>query len=136
MEQIQFDSGMVSYRVNGKGVLRFNPADPNLYARFMQLGEKISQMEAQLNDIQDPAVQFQQADAGIKELLSWVFGRHNDFDALLGGVSLLAVATNGNRVLDNLLQALEPILASGVRQYAQELTSNAVAAAKQRRDRC
>lgn len=136
MEQIQFDSGMVSYRVNGKGELRFNPADPNLYARFMQLGDKISQMENQLNELQEPAARFQQADARIKEMLGWVFGAHNDFDALLDGVSLLAVATNGNRVLDNLLQALEPILAAGVRQYAQELTDTAVAAAKQRRDQC
>lgn len=136
MEQIQFDSGMVSYRVNGKGELRFNPADPNLYARFMQLGDKISQMENQLNEIKDPAAQLQQADARIKEMLSWVFGAHNDFDALLDGVSLLAVATNGNRVLDNLLQALEPILAAGVRQYARELTEHAVAAAKQRRGQC
>ena len=136
MEQIQFDSGMVSYRVNGKGELRFNPADPNLYARFMQLGEKLSQMENQLNEIRDPAAQLQQADAKIKELLGWVFGAHNDFNALLDGVSLLAVATNGCRVLDNLLQALEPILAAGVRQYAQELTNTAVAAARQRRDQC
>ena len=30
MEKIQFDSGMKEYRINGKGVLRFNPADPNL----------------------------------------------------------------------------------------------------------
>lgn len=136
MEQIQFDSGMVSYRVNGKGQLRFNPADPNLYARFMQLGDKISQMENQLNELQEPAARFQQADAKLKEMLGWVFGAHNDFDALLDGVSLLAVATNGNRVLDNLLQALEPILAAGVRQYAQELTNTAVAAAKQRRSQC
>lgn len=136
MEKIQFDSGLVCYQVNGKGVLRFNPADPNIYARFLQLGEKFRQVESRLLELKDPAQQLQQADAEIKNLLGWVFGGHNDFDALLDGVSLLAVAANGKRVLDNLLEALEPVLAEGVRQYAGELTRQAQTAAQNRRSQC
>ena len=36
MEKIQFDAGQRSYRINGGGILRFNPCDPNLYRRFME----------------------------------------------------------------------------------------------------
>ena len=136
MEQIQVDNGQVCYRVNGKGVLRFNPADPNIYARFMELDVKFKELENQLLALENPGEQFQQADVKIKELLGWVFGSHNDFNALLGGVSVLAVASNGRRVLDNLLEALEPILVAGVRQYAGELTRQAVAASQKRRSQC
>ena len=38
MEKLTFDSGIRSYRA-GAGVLRFNPSDPNLYARFLQVLE-------------------------------------------------------------------------------------------------
>ena len=41
MEKIQFDSGVRSYRINGGGILRFNPGDPNLYSRFLEAGEKL-----------------------------------------------------------------------------------------------
>ena len=46
-------------------------------------------------------------------------GQHgNDLDAVLGGVNLLAMGSNGQRVIANFLTALEPILAQGVRQCA------------------
>ena len=45
MENIQFDSGMQCFRVNEKGVLRFNPADPNVYVRFQQALESLQQLE-------------------------------------------------------------------------------------------
>ena len=48
MEKITFDAGVKSYRINGGGVLKFNPADPNLYARFMEAVEKIKELELDL----------------------------------------------------------------------------------------
>ena len=44
MENISFDSGMQQYRINGGGVLRFNPGDPNLYARFLESADKIREI--------------------------------------------------------------------------------------------
>ena len=41
MEKISFDSGVKSYKINGTGVLRFNPGDPNVYARFLQAADKL-----------------------------------------------------------------------------------------------
>ena len=125
MENIQFDSGMQCFRVNEKGVLRFNPADPNIYARFLQLHDKLGEMEQELGREETVATQLQLADRKIKELLSWVFGSHNDFEQILDGVSLLAVATNGQRVLQNLLDALEPILHKGLHECAAQLIRQA-----------
>lgn len=133
MENIQFDSGMQCFRVNEKGVLQFNPADPNIYARFLQLRDKLQQMEQELRSEQSVSQALQLADRRIKELLSWVFGQHNDFDEILGGVSVLAMAGNGQRVLSNLLQALEPILVQGAQDCANELTRQAL---EEREQRC
>ena len=48
MEKIQFDAGQRSYRINGAGILRFNPGGPNLYARFLESVEKLQKVEAEL----------------------------------------------------------------------------------------
>ena len=45
MEQLFIDSGIKEYQINGKGVLRFNPSDPNVYARFLELVPKIESIE-------------------------------------------------------------------------------------------
>lgn len=35
MQTLQIDTGVEEFEVNGRGVLRFNPGDPNLYHRFL-----------------------------------------------------------------------------------------------------
>ena len=62
----------------------------------------------------------QEADRKMKEILNWVFGYGNNFDAILGGVNLLAVAKNGERVVTNLFAALEPGLLEGAKKCARE----------------
>ena len=47
MEKISFDSGMRAFKL-GDGVLRFNPADPGVYSRFLQCGEKLRIIEEEL----------------------------------------------------------------------------------------
>ncbi len=133
MKRIKLDSGLEEVAI-GCGVLRFHPADPNLYVRFQEAVEKLQQVEQELTE-QAPqdgtaAVQLlQKADKKMKALLNWVFGAGNDFDSILGGVNLLAVAKNGERVVTNLFDALEPVLLAGARTCAGEQ----VAAAKNRR---
>ena len=134
MEKLTFDTGLKCYRINGGGVLKFNPADPNVYARFMDAVEKIKQMEKTLAEMAgDPLEQMCQVDKTIKETLSWVFGEENDFDSLLGGVNLLAVASNGQRVVANLLEALLPVLTQGAQLCAGQQVAAAKAKAKARR---
>lgn len=124
MEKIQFDSGVRSYRINGAGVLRFNPGDPNLYSRFLEAVEKLKAVETELTEHTE-AVQGEEivklmtrADEKMKGILGWVFGPENDFQKLLGGVNLLAVADNGERVVTNFFAALEPVLVEGAKRCA------------------
>lgn len=127
MEKIQFDAGQRSYRINGNGILRFNPGDPNLYARFMEAVEKLQAVETELMQ-QGESAQGENivklmgsADEKMKSILNWVFGGDNDFHKLLGGVNLLAVADNGERVVTNLFAALEPVLVDGAKRCAADL---------------
>ena len=143
MEKIDFDSGIMEFKVNGSGVLRFNPRDPNVYARFLEAADKIRDVETALTeqaksleeqDSGKAAVKLMaEADKQMKEILGWVFGENNDFDKILGGVNLLAVAGNGQRVVTNLFVALQPILVEGAKRCAEDKTREAVAKANARR---
>lgn len=143
MEKLIFDSGIKEYQL-GNGVLRFNPADPNVYARFMEALEKIQVLETEL--VEDAKAQITpeteaksgeivvqllaKADREAKNILNWVFGSGNDFAQILNGVSLLAVGENGERVITNLIHALTPIIQEGAEKCAQQQTGAAVAKAK------
>ena len=142
MEKISFDSGVRSYKINGAGVLRFNPGDPNVYARFLEAADKLQEVEtalvaeAKIIPEADGGAVVQllnRADREMKGILSWVFGQENDFDKILGGVNLLAVADNGQRVVTNLLEALQPILVEGAERCAKEKVDAALKKAKSRR---
>ena len=140
MEKIIFDNGIRDYKL-GSGVLRFNPGDPNLYARFLEAAEKIQAMEKELlqqaktmeSSGEHVVKLLQEADSKMKQTLGWVFGEANDFDKLLGGVNLLAVASNGERVVTNLFNALQPILVAGAKALTKEKVDAAVSKAASRR---
>ena len=131
MEKIQFDVGQRSYRINGGGILRFNPGDPNLYSRFLEAVEKLQEAEKELTQqaetarAEDIVKLMQHADEKMKNILGWVFGESNDFHKLLGGVNLLAVADNGERVVTNLFAALEPVLVEGAKRCAGQQAEKA-----------
>ena len=146
MEKLCFDDGLKEFQVNGNGVLRFNPADPNLYGRFLDVLETIREVEKELvasakrlEQCQDSGAAvlrlMREADRKLKGLLDGAFGEGNDFDALLGGVNLLAVAGNGRRVIENLLEALQPVLAEGAEAGAKQEAEQAVAEARLERAR-
>ena len=147
MEKLIFDSGVKEYQINDNGVLRFNPSDPNVYSRFMNAMEKITGTEKRmvekakvLQTSEDAGKNgaavlalLAEADREIKEILAEVFGPENDFNAMLGGVNLLAVAGNGERVVTNFLAALQPIMVEGARKCAQQQANGAVAQAQMNR---
>ena len=130
MEKIQFDSGLRSYRINGGGILRFNPCDPNLYSRFAEAVEKLQAVETELTQQAETAGEQEilklmgEADEKMKSILNWIFGGSNDFHKLLDGINLLAVAENGERVVTNLFHALEPVLIEGAKLCAGQLAKN------------
>lgn len=143
MEKLIFDTGIKEYEVNGAGVLRFNPADPNVYARFMDATNKINDIEKEMakraaeidgesDETRGAAVLtiMRDADNEVKKALAVVFGEHNDFNKLFEGVNLMAVAGNGERVISNFFTAIEPIIVSGVKTCV----SDEVEAAKAERE--
>ena len=143
MKKIHFDSGIKEYSLNGQGILRFNPGDPNLYARFFEALDKIQALteemttQAEKNDGElsgrDTVMLMQQTDRKVKEILSWTFGGNNDFDKILGGMNLMAVADNGRQIITNLLEALQPVLAEGAKQCSDQQVQIAMKNAEDRR---
>lgn len=149
MKTLNFETGVAEYKVNGKGVLRMNPGDPNLYARFFDAQDKLLEIEKDLEEqgrslpdlpenateekmaeIGESRVRFlQDADRKVKALLNQVFPG-NDFEALFGGVNVMAVTSNGERVITNFLAALLPILSAGVDACAENKTTAAVEQAR------
>ena len=134
-EKLIFDTGIKEFDVNGNGLLRFNPSDPNLYNRFMSVHSEIEAIESDIQqrrteELTSEAVLEMMADYDrrVKEKLSYVFGPENDFDKLLGGVNLMAMTTSGNLVVTNLLNAIYPIIEDGVKQYAKMEAAREVAA--------
>jgi hypothetical protein len=145
MEQIKFDSGMKKYRINGNGVLEFNPSDPNVFARFLEAVDSIGAIEAELTQKaaaisaetagEDTLRLMAEADCKMKALLGTIFGSHNDFNQILQGVNLLAVADNGERVVTNLFSALEPILVDGAKLCTGQVKAQALQKARARRSK-
>ena len=147
MENIVFDTGIREYRINGGAILRFNPSDPNLFMRFLRGAEKVSAMESDLTarfrELQTTGSPekrtaamleiMDEADNALKTLLTDIFGPENDFHQVLDGVNLLAVAGNGQRVITNLLQSLQPVLVEGAEAYAGTKAEDALAQANARR---
>lgn len=146
MINLNIDSGIREYKINGEGVLRFNPCDPNLYSRFMAAGEKIQAVEEKLveqakkynGESADSHGELilrllADADKEVKQILTEVFGQENDFDRILNGVNLLAVGSNGERVITNLLSALLPVFQDGIEKYIKMNSNMAVQQAQQNR---
>lgn len=124
--KLSFDSGIKEYEINS-GVLRFNPSDPNVYGRFLTAAEKIKSVEdsmiasgANAQTGEDVIRLMVEADRKVKDILRDVFGRDNDFDPIFDGVNIMAVASNGERVITNFMEAIAPIVAEGAEKCAQQ----------------
>ena len=142
MEKFVFDDGVREFQVNGGGVLRFNPGDMNLYGRFLEAAEKIRTVETELVAAGQQSLDgagvlrlMVEADRKLKDILGWVFGEGNDLDAVLGGVNLLAVAGNGERVIVNLMTAVRPVLEAGAKACVRAQVDRAVEDAEAERAR-
>ena len=140
MRELNFDSGIVEYRVNGKATLSFNRSDPNLYNRMQELNGKLAAIDSDLKKEKDAAEDglalvklFSAYDKRIKAELSFVFGEQNDFDAIFEGQNVLSIAGNGKFLITHFIEALQPIIESGVKEYAKLEAANAVAQAKRER---
>lgn len=144
--KLMLDDGVLELDINGRGLLRFNPSDFNLYERFCRLAKELPEIEKQyVAEVEEQGeadglelagrelARAKEIDADIKRRLSDVFGKENDFDQLMGGVNLMAFGKNGERVITNLLNALTPYLTDGINSHMQGAAAKAVAEAKAER---
>ena len=141
MENFSFDTGMKEYRMDNGKVLRFNPSDPNVYANFMDAIPVLEGIEADMmakgrslaaEDVAGALNVMREADKDIKRELGKVF-TENDFEDILDGVNLMAVASNGQRVISNFRDVMTPIFEDGVKRFTDNAISEAAANREQRR---
>ena len=155
--KLSVDLGIQEIEINGTGVLRFNPSDPNIFSRFYEMRDKLLEIEKKYQKIEflapenldekgfpvedpDPMAEanamicaLHDIDLEVKKELTYVFGPQNDFDVILGGINLMAVAGNGERVVTNLLAALRPIMEEGAKRHLEKKADAAVAKAQMNR---
>lgn len=142
MQKLNFDLGLKEYEIGG-GVLRFNPNDLNVYARFGEAGKRLTAVEEKLIAKAQAAGEkapgevvlelMAEADREVKETLAWIFGDHNDFDAIFCGTNVMSVAGNGERVITNFISAVQPILDAGAKKCAKQQVNGALNKARKNR---
>lgn len=142
MQKLNFDLGLKEYEIGG-GVLRFNPSDPNVYARFAEAGKRFSAAEEKLvAKTKDVGLEnrgevalklLEEADREMKDILTWIFGAHNDFDAIFCGTNVMGVGANGERIITNFIHAIQPIMEAGAKKCAKQQVNGAVAKAQMNR---
>ena len=143
MQKLNFDLGLKEYKIGG-GVLRFNPSDPNVYARFTEAGKRFSEVEEKLvakakeaGDQAPGEVMLQllvDADRETKEILAWIFGAHNDFDAIFCDANVMSIGSNGERVITNFIYAIQPVMEDGAKECAKQQVDDAVGKARKNRE--
>ena len=150
VQKLIIDDGLMRLDINGNGLLVFNPTDFNLYERFYALTKELPEIEkkyaAEVEELPDGTDEAQavelagreltrakEIDALVKKRLSEVFGKGNDFDKLLGGVNIMAFGSNGERIISNLLSALQPYIEDGVAKHTQQEVATARLNREQRR---
>lgn len=81
MKELSFDSGLVTYSLNGKCEVSFNPTDSNfvekLYSAFEELDKKQEGYKAQIEKIADKREIFafaKERDAEMRGIIDGVFG--------------------------------------------------------------
>lgn len=98
MKELNFDSGLVTYSLNGKCEVTFNPADSNfaerLYHAFDTLYGKQKEMKAKAEKMETPGDIFsfyREQDREMREIIDGVFGQPIS-DAVFGNVNAYAMA--------------------------------------------
>ena len=111
MKELNFDSGLVAYSLNGKCEVSFNPTDSNfverMYSAFEDLDKKQESYKAQIEKMADKKEIFEFArerDAEMRGIIDGVFDAPVS-EAVFGGMNVYAIA-NGLPVWCNLMMAV------------------------------
>ena len=111
MTELNFESGLVTYSLNGKCEVSFNPTDSNfverLYAAFEELDKKQEGYRAQIEKMADKREIFdfaRERDTEMRGIIDGVFDAPVS-EAVFGGMNVYAVA-GGLPVWCNLMLAV------------------------------
>lgn len=111
MAGISIDLGIKSYDIcdaggNPVGTIRFNPSDPGLASRWAEVEKRVKTLTA---DIPGTPEAIGALDAEIKKNIDYAFGTPVSA-VVFQSVSSLAMCVNGKLVLENVLEALAPLI--------------------------
>lgn len=111
MKELNFDSGLVTYSLNGKCQVSFNPTDSNvvqrIYSTFEELDKKQEGYRTQIEKMADKKEIFafaKERNAEMRQLIDGLFDVPI-CDDLFGSMNVYAIA-NGLPVWCNLMMAL------------------------------
>lgn len=91
MRELNFDTGVVEYRVNGGTVIRFNPADTGFVERLHDLFEKLGREQEALKADEGVFDQIRSREAQMRADIDGVFGP-GTCQAVFAGVGVYALA--------------------------------------------
>ena len=111
MAVLNINLGLKSYEIcdtdgNTVGVIRFNPSDPGMVSRWKEVQEFINGFDEK--EYHTPE-KIGEADRAIKEKFNYAFGTDVS-SVLFQNVSSLALCEDGRMVLENVLEAVQPII--------------------------
>lgn len=99
MKDLNFDSGVVTYSLNGKCEVSFNPTDSNfverIYTAFNDLDKKQDEYKSRIEKMADKKEIFEFArerDAEMRTIIDGVFNAPV-CDAVFGGMNIYAMAS-------------------------------------------
>lgn len=118
MKELSFDSGIISYSINGKCEISFNPSDhafaERFYSNFDALGKLQDEYAKKAEKLQDPAQAFslaRQRDEEMGKVLDGLFDAPV-CEAVFGKMSLCAFANGFPAWLNLMLTILDEIEAN------------------------
>ena len=113
MKELNFDSGLVTYALNGKCEVSFNPTDSNfverLYSAFEDLDKKQESYKAQIEKMADKKEIFEFArerDAEMRGIIDGVF-EASVSEAVFGGMNVYAIANGLHLPKAQVISALQ-----------------------------
>lgn len=119
MKELNFDSGLVTYSLNGKCDVSFNPTDSNfvdrLYSAFEELDKKQESYKAQVEKMTNSREIFnfaKERDAEMRDIIDNLFNEPVS-DPLFGGMNVYSMA-GGFPVWCNLIFAVMDEIDSSV----------------------
>ena len=135
MQSLNFDDGLKSFAINGdeSRVIRFNPGDPDLIIRYNEAKKmlqsantgKLAEIKLDGNGnlqkdadggFEDAAQALEETNGVIREALKLIFNA-DVYDTVFAGCSPFAGTKDGRFVFEAFMDAVKPILESGIAEY-------------------